>query len=659
MKTGIQMSPTIASDGLNGSAMTMSVKGADMAAYFLRDRIYSDKILAPIREYICNALDEHIKYNIKKPVQVSIIKDENNENNEYVWKVRDYAKGLDEHSIRNIFGMYFESTKSGNNDQIGGFGIGSKAFHCYTDTFYVDSYFNGTHTKYACVLGGGQKGVPVGEIYSIHSEPTTETGIEISASIPRFDVSSFCNKTSLVVRRYSNPDAIEYTAVYSSGGDVVKPFKPIITKTIGNYTLNAFDASDDAVADIYSMRSNYARTLMTTNCVAIRMGGVVYETLLVDYNCNMHVAVVIDVPIGTLSIPISREGIEKTPATEKVYAEIRKIINDLCNTERESIEVKPFEDYDTINLSNNAVVGEMFEHRTSDILSDTFNFVRKITKSANPNYTDGPAVDSIKVTTIYTIPFSRSASMWLKRLRHKMFADEKFAGFTWMYEIPDDKMEEFKNSISLDISNIKFVAVKSLKLPKLPSETTDKKKGNTYVVYRGWGRSLGKYDAFELFTLQAAKFSEVDYTKDNWHETVDNMNALNAFTIDLVENRYKYGDHILYANTSKLVNAAHLINFISAESKEYIAAKNRIKTALDEQNRRERVMNDVRNDAINTEYNSRVVKYLKCNPDASKRLIDKCNKFKTEDSTRGRILRLMNKYQTISRSDLRALLKLQ
>jgi hypothetical protein len=658
MKTGIQMSPTIASDGLNGSAMTMSAKGADMAAYFLRDRIYSDKILAPIREYICNALDEHTKYNIKTPVQVSIVKDEDSN---YVWKVRDYAKGLDEHSIRNIFGMYFESTKSGNNDQIGGFGIGSKAFHCYADTFYVDSYFNGTHTKYACVLGGGQKGVPVGEIYSIHSEPTTETGIEISASINRYDVSSFHSKTAQFVQRYSNPDAVEFRSVYARVNEVIKPFKPIITKKIRNYTLNAFDASNDDVAAVYSMSSNYAHTRKVCNYISIRMGGVVYETMFVSYDCTMHVAVVIDVPIGTLSIPISREGIEKTPATEKVYAEIRNAILDLCFAERKGIKPQPFEDYTTVKFSNNTMIGEMFEHKASHVLPDTYDFIRRVTKSPNPNFTGSPTIDAVKVTTIYTIAYTRATSMWLKRFQHTMFADEKFAGFAWMYELPDDKLEEFKKSTTLDLSNIKFVSIKSLKLPKLPSETTatGKKRGAQYAVYRGWGRKLGTYDAASLFAHQAANFSKIDYTKDNWHETVDDMNALNAFTIDLVTDRYRHGDGILYANTAKLVDAAHLINFISAESAEYIAAKNRIKTAMEEKLRRERVMHDVRSSAINTEYSSRVVKYLKRNPDASKRLIDRCAKFKNEDSPRGRILRLMNNYNTISRSDLRALLNLK
>ena len=106
MKIGITTSPTVASETLEKSTMGMSAKGMDIAAYFLRDKIYNDKVLACVREYICNAVDEHKKYNIERPVVVKI----DTIKSAKTWSVRDYAKGLDEQGIRNIFGMYFEST---------------------------------------------------------------------------------------------------------------------------------------------------------------------------------------------------------------------------------------------------------------------------------------------------------------------------------------------------------------------------------------------------------------------------------------------------------------------------------------------------------------------------------------------------------------------
>jgi D-3-phosphoglycerate dehydrogenase len=63
----------------------------DQACYFLRDKIYTNKILAVVREYISNALDEHIKYNVQTPVSVNLTTTD--------FSVRDYAKGLDETEI--------------------------------------------------------------------------------------------------------------------------------------------------------------------------------------------------------------------------------------------------------------------------------------------------------------------------------------------------------------------------------------------------------------------------------------------------------------------------------------------------------------------------------------------------------------------------------
>jgi HSP90 family molecular chaperone len=191
MKTQVLANPLISSENMQSSVMGMDANGADMATYYLRDKIYSDKILAVVREYCCNALDEHKKHGIDRAVNVGISED----GDVKTFFVRDYAKGLSENDIRNVFGMYFRSTKSGGNDQIGGFGIGSKAAHSYTDTFYVKSYHDGKCTLYACALGGGNSGVPVGHILKVSESPSDETGLEVSLEIKgRNDFNEFSLK---------------------------------------------------------------------------------------------------------------------------------------------------------------------------------------------------------------------------------------------------------------------------------------------------------------------------------------------------------------------------------------------------------------------------------------------------------------------------------
>ena len=87
MKTATIASPLLTSDNMESSVMGMDAVGMDLATYFMRDKIYSNKIKAVVREYLCNAIDEHNKFGIKAAVQTGI----RVENNENIFYVRDFA----------------------------------------------------------------------------------------------------------------------------------------------------------------------------------------------------------------------------------------------------------------------------------------------------------------------------------------------------------------------------------------------------------------------------------------------------------------------------------------------------------------------------------------------------------------------------------------
>ena len=72
MKTKVKSTPIIASEGMENYVMGMDNHGRDMATYFLRDKIYSNKIQAVVREYICNAVDEHNKHGVDRPVEIKM-----------------------------------------------------------------------------------------------------------------------------------------------------------------------------------------------------------------------------------------------------------------------------------------------------------------------------------------------------------------------------------------------------------------------------------------------------------------------------------------------------------------------------------------------------------------------------------------------------------
>lgn len=119
----------------------------------LLSNIYTNSAEAVLREYSVNGWDEHTKHGVERPVEVSlptILQP--------TLEIRDFAKGLprngtfhmegnkkvwDEYGVMQVFGEYGESSKRDNDDEVGGFGIGSKAAFALGHQFIVTSYKDG------------------------------------------------------------------------------------------------------------------------------------------------------------------------------------------------------------------------------------------------------------------------------------------------------------------------------------------------------------------------------------------------------------------------------------------------------------------------------------------------------------------------------------
>lgn len=360
MKTQTLANPLIASENMSSSVMGMDARGADMATYYLRDKIYSDKILAVVREYVCNALDEHKKHNISQPVDFGLRGD-----GEIEFFVRDYAKGLSEEDIRNVFGMYFRSTKSNNNNQIGGFGIGSKAAHCYTDTFYVKSRYNGVCTLYACALGGGNTGVPVGHILKVSEEETSESGLEVYLSIKSTDKFLFTKKCL---------DFISFCSQkinYHQFNDVYVPETPVAAIQKNGFGFRFFDSSKNK----YDSIANYTKLLM---------GDVSYDGSYVRYK-KAHLGqkiMVVDVPIGKMTLPISRENFENTPNNQRVRAEIEKTIYEIIDEDVSSIAPMTIEEL--LKTSEEPELkGKYFSIYKREVYGDIYSFIQQVRSAGN------------------------------------------------------------------------------------------------------------------------------------------------------------------------------------------------------------------------------------------------------------------------------------
>lgn len=143
--------------------------------HILSSTLYSDQLLAVVREVLCNAWDAHIAAGKQHvPIQISL--------KDGAFTVRDQGAGIHHDDMGPIYAVYGNSTKKNDGQQTGGFGLGCKAPFAYTDHFTVISAHQGTRTVYNLSKSQAQAmGKPA--IIPIISSPTIDTGLTVSVPI--------------------------------------------------------------------------------------------------------------------------------------------------------------------------------------------------------------------------------------------------------------------------------------------------------------------------------------------------------------------------------------------------------------------------------------------------------------------------------------------
>ena len=162
----------------------------------LRNNLYSDKMLAVIREYSTNAWDANMankKGNI--PIQVTLPN-----NVDQTFKVRDFGTGLSEDDIFNVYASYGLSTKRGTNKLVGTLGFGSKSGSAYVDNFTITSWHGGKKSVYEAYIDPTN----IGRIVKLHEEPSDEpTGLCITIAVDSKDSWEFIQTATKFYTHFS------------------------------------------------------------------------------------------------------------------------------------------------------------------------------------------------------------------------------------------------------------------------------------------------------------------------------------------------------------------------------------------------------------------------------------------------------------------------
>lgn len=173
-----------------------SVQDQGMIFDILRNKMYSNPILAICREISCNARDAHREVGLPDlPVEISLPN-----HLEPLFKIKDFGPGISTDRMSNIFIKYTASTKRSDNIQTGGFGLGAKTPFSYSDSFSIVTNHNGIQYNYSCNIDETK----VGKLSLLSQVPTKEkNGTEIIIPVKPKNFQEFATWTEQACRHWS------------------------------------------------------------------------------------------------------------------------------------------------------------------------------------------------------------------------------------------------------------------------------------------------------------------------------------------------------------------------------------------------------------------------------------------------------------------------
>jgi hypothetical protein len=293
------ISGTTVTGTLQSKRLAIDAQGVSHIATILQDTLYTDKILAPIREYSTNAMDAHVEAG--KPNEPILVKLPNRFNP--VFAVRDFGFGMDDHRVWQVFCNYGSSTKRETNEQVGMLGIGSKSAFAYPNckSFTVISFQKGMKKSFVCHKGGCSEG----ELVQLAEEPTTEPdGLEIQIPVSINDINEFVSRANKFFAHWEVMPRFEGAQITIQKAERIFSGKDWYITENDGYSRGG----------IHVLMGNISYAVGNTNTLRISDQNLplgendAYRRL---FESNL----VIKMPIGTVDIAANRESLQMTDKT--------------------------------------------------------------------------------------------------------------------------------------------------------------------------------------------------------------------------------------------------------------------------------------------------------------------------------------------------------
>jgi hypothetical protein len=290
----------------------------------LRSQIYSDKLLAVIREYSTNARDANIEAGNDSPITITLPTFANPE-----LSFEDYGYGLTDEEVCNLYVKYGASTKRNSNDYTGCLGIGCKAAFAYGDSFQVESTTENRITTWLARIDESKKGT----ISLLHEKPNeyrgVSTGVKVTVHIRKQDIEDCQNKALKFFRHWKSDEV-------TCNMDIIHT--PYHTET-----------DDWALLHHDKDTNDYYRHHQYNGNATILMGGIAYP-IDTDQCKSMdeasyilaHNQILLKAPLGSMEIAANREALEYTDKTKtSINVMANNMRLDLINLVTQSVATQP------------------------------------------------------------------------------------------------------------------------------------------------------------------------------------------------------------------------------------------------------------------------------------------------------------------------------
>jgi hypothetical protein len=267
------------------------IKQSKEAFKILSSGLYSDKILAVIRELSANAWDSHRQAGKPDlPIEVHLPT-----TFEPYFYVKDFGTGLSHDEVMNLYVTYFDSTKRDTNEATGMLGLGSKSPFSYTDQFTVTSRYEGVKRTYSCFVN--ESGAP--SITPLDAKPSDEpNGVEIYMSVNTNDINEFKVKAERVYKYYD----VMPNILNSEKIDFRFPNHEIAD----SFTL----PNSGVPVKLFKSQGYRESTVVIQGASAYPVDMNKIEGIDSELKRVYDVHMVLEFPIGTLNITASRESLE-------------------------------------------------------------------------------------------------------------------------------------------------------------------------------------------------------------------------------------------------------------------------------------------------------------------------------------------------------------